>query len=524
MKRFHLALLVSAASIAAVPGTAHAAVGNPYFDGEDTAVAQAAGDNFRLNTYTLEPGCDTANRWETDRHIDIGDDNKSLHITVSPGEDFSIDQVLVPGRHTGYNVVNEFDTGTVDNDPDIDPGQTATNLEAPARDDLDIDDVSRFARVIICVSDHEDSGQNEPYAHSDGGPNAGEGVNPLIQDANEVYAKNRPIIQPTIATLGQGAFNGIARTYKLGLGYEIEQWYDEYTINDVPPFTLDWTDPMAFLDNPDGTNTPSHVSIPARIAGPVFGDGTVKVASTSSDPGYLTDGPGVLRVNDIDVAGEEFDDPHFEKSNYGQTDVFNVAGDPKSFCLGGPCPGLISFGTQGDLPVSWSIKASLAKVESLRDVEFTPTDFDTWEQGWQDYYCGKGPHPTLPLTPGTNSPDPRGECPVVNPPEHQPVPTPTNPNPVVVPAPVVNVPPPDLDDLVKACKSNRSIKFTWPKKAKAGKLLYQGKVVNAKRSRGRLRATARLNAKKVAPGAYVKVVQKTKTKHWTIKNKQFKVC
>jgi len=36
---------------------------------------------------------------------------------------------------------------------------------------------------------------------STGGPGATDGVS----DANEVYAKNRPIIKPTIASLGQGA-------------------------------------------------------------------------------------------------------------------------------------------------------------------------------------------------------------------------------------------------------------------------------------------------------------------------------
>ena len=45
-----------------------------------------------------------------------------------------------------------------------------------------------------------------------------------MSDANEVYAKNRPIIKPTIASLGQGAVPGI-KGYKLGLGYSVEKWY-----------------------------------------------------------------------------------------------------------------------------------------------------------------------------------------------------------------------------------------------------------------------------------------------------------
>jgi hypothetical protein len=431
---------------------------------------------------------------------------------VRDGAPFSIDQVLVPGKHTGYEVVNTFDTGTVNNDADIDPNQTATNLEAPDGDDVDYD------HLVVCVSDHEDSGQNEPYAHSNAG---GEGVNPLVSEANEVYAKNRPVIQPTIATLGQGALNGIAKTYKMGLGYEVESWYHEYTFADVPPFTLDWTDPMAFGDNPDGSNTPSHVSIPARIEGPVFGLYDGPSAKMSNGLPYLTDGPGVLRVNDIDIAGEEFDDPHFEQSNYGQTDVFHVAGDPKSFCLGGNCAGLISFGTQGDLPVSWTLKASLASVDSLRSVDFTPEDFDAWEQGWQDYYCGKAPHPTLPLTPGTNSPDPRASgCPVIiNLPETQPAPTPTTPTPTVQTVTKTNTVVVD-----NSCSGNRNHRITFSKKAKKGKLSYLGKSVKAHKSNGRLRATAKLKGVKGAKGSYVAVVKKTKVHKWSERTLLYKLC
>lgn len=499
MNSFRLALSVSAivAMMATMPLAANAAVGNPYHDGNDLAVDSAAGNNFRLNLRTLEPGCDSASRWMTDRHIDIGDDNRSLHVTVAPGENFSIDQVLVPGRHTGYEVVNDFDTGTRNDDPDIDPGQTATNLDAPLylnhRDELDIDDVSLFSRVIICVSDHEDSGQNEPYAHSDGGADADQEVS----KANEVYAKNRPILQPSIATLGQGKLNGVATYYKMGLGYSVEQWYTEDSIADSPAFSLDLTDPMGYALNPVG-NPASHVAIPARIAGPRFD--------------AVHDGPGVLRVNDIDVAGEEFGNPHFERANYGQTDVFNVAGDSKSF---------VEFGTEGDLPLTWSLKASLAAVDTLRSVEFSPADFDAWMNGWQAYYCGKGAKPAMALTPGTNSPDFRGGCAVqVNPQITLPAPTVANPNPapvaVTVSAPAAN----------RTCQSNRVIKFTWSKKAKSGKLQFRGRTVKAKRSHGRLRASADLRGMTATTGDYMKVVQTTKMKNGkTAKvSRSFKVC
>jgi hypothetical protein len=283
----------------------------------------------------------------------------------------------------------------------------------------------------------------------------------------------------------------------MGLGYSVEKWYDEYTIADSPAFTLDWTDPMAALDNPDGSNTPSHLSIPPRIAGPLF-------SSTA-------DGPGVLRVNDIDTSGELFADPHFEAADYGQTDVFNVAGDAQSFCLGGPCAGLISFGTQGDLPVSWSLKPSLAMVSSLRKVQFTDDDFRAWDKAWQNYYAGTGPKPTLPLTPGTNSPTPRVVV-VVNPPVVRPPATPATPAPAAVPVTTVTN---TTTNIVvdNSCTSNRVVKVTFAKSAKSGSLRFNGKTVKARRSHGRLRATANLRGIKGPKGSYVTVIQRSKSKH-----------
>jgi hypothetical protein len=413
--RFRLALGVSAlAAMMAVPTAASAAVGNPYRDGQDLSVASAAPGNFRLDPRGLEPNCF---KDPTFAHIDVGDSSTSVHVTNNDPR-VSIDQVLVPGTRTGYQVYNTFDTGTVNNDPDIDTGQQALSLSAPQYRDsvshLLLQDNVDAHGVIACVSDHEDAGQNEPYAPS---------ATPA--DKNEVFAKNRPIIQPTVATLGQAASNA-AKTYKLGMGYSIARWYSTANANaggETPLLRL--TDPMGFsLDKlvttavPGGISTTvaidtaaGHVSIPPRIAGPRFD--------------AVADGPGVQRVNDIDAAGEAFADPHFEDADYGQTSTFSVLGDAQSFCLGGPCAAIVAFGTQGDLPVTWSLKASLAAVDTLRSVSFTPAQFDAWEQGWQNYYCGKGPHPTMPLTPGTNSPDPR-DCPViVNPTEVRPTAAPT---------------------------------------------------------------------------------------------------
>lgn len=527
------AVVIAAMACSAAP--AMGAIGNRYNDGQDLAVSSAAGNNFRLDSRRLEPNCTTALAFGLK---DVGDSNTSLDI-LNTNPTFSIDQMLVPGVHTGYQVVNQFDTGTITTDPDIDPGQTAVNINGPQRRDpitkaLVQDDVALFGQVIVCYSDHDDSGQNEPYAHSNGGPGATDGVS----DANEVYAKNRPIIKPSIASLGQGAVRGI-KGYKLGLGYSIEKWYS--TANAAAGgenSLLRLTDPMGFsldklVTTPvlGGTTTTvaidtnaGHVRIPPRIAGPQFD--------------AVSDGPGVLRVNDIDLATEQFDDPHFEFSNYDQTDVFNVQGDAQSFCLGGfSCAGIVAFGAQGDLPIKWTVKASLAQVESMRDVSFTPAMFDAWEQGWQDYYCGKAAHPTLALTPGTNSPDPRGACPVVNPPQTQPLPTPANPNPAPVnltipPVTVGAVTAPaaktiaDAVNAVHPCTSNRKIKVTWGKTAKSGKLIFRGKTIKARRVNGKLTATINVSGM-VANGAdYMKVTQVTKTKggHTQSRVRQFKVC
>ena len=307
-----------------------------------------------------------------------------------------------------------------------------------------------------------------------------------MSDANEVYAKNRPIIKPTIASLGQGAVRGI-KGYKLGLGYSVEKWYSTANAGaggETPLLRL--TDPMGLLLDKlttvpvlGGTSTTAtiddaagHVSIPPRIAGPRFD--------------AVTDGPGVLRVNDIDIASEDFGNPHFEPANYDQTDVFEVRGDAKSFCLGGfSCAGIVAFGAQGDLPIKWTVKASLAAVESMRDVSLTPAMFDAWEQGWQDYYCGKAAHPALPLTPGTNSPDPRGSCPVVvNLPETRPT---AAPQVVVTPAPVTIVNAAAPAAAKPAAPATKKAKKATAKQKKAFKRC----MTKANRKSGKAKRTAR---------------------------------
>ena len=156
--------------------------------------------------------------------VDLGDSNEELQVRVLDIYRASIDQVLVAGETSGYRVYNTFDTGSINNDADIDPNQTATDMQGFGGEDVDECD------TIVCKSDHEDSGQNEPY----------------IQDGlpGEVAAKNRPIIQPTLAALGVSAITNL-NTYKAGFGYSVERWYAPHTIADNPVFTLPLTDPMA---------------------------------------------------------------------------------------------------------------------------------------------------------------------------------------------------------------------------------------------------------------------------------------
>ena len=186
------------AVILAVVGTADsfAAV---YNDGKDKAVDSAYPDLFQPRR--RRPGAwllsSTAGSCRTSR-IDFGDLSEELQVRVFDIWGRSVDQVLVAGDTSGYRVYNTFDTGSINNDADIDPNQTATDLMAFDGKNVDESD------TIVCMSDHEDSGQNEPYVQ-DGLP-------------GEVAAKNRPIIQPIVAALGVSAVEGL-NTYKVGFGY-----------------------------------------------------------------------------------------------------------------------------------------------------------------------------------------------------------------------------------------------------------------------------------------------------------------
>jgi hypothetical protein len=332
------------------------------------------GANFRLNPDTLEPGCFVGARMAS-THIDLeylaeGELAKELHISVKKDAPFSVDQVLVPSKYDGYAVYDtSFDTGHPGADPDIDPNQTAVDMFAPDLDPIDKGD------VIVCVSDHGDAALNRAYV-SDGLP-------------GEVAAVDRPVIQPLVSCLGASAIEPL-NTYKVGFGYDVERWYEPFA---EFPFI---TDPQHFAD---------HVLIK-----------------------YRADQPGVRRINDMDEYGEAYSDPHSEKTNYGQPIVFHMNGDAESYLHkslpgtvdGGTWPapfqeafadqtsalGLFTFTTQGDLPIRWTVKASLATEDSARYAELTDAFLRDWEARWQAYYDGTGAKPSEPLCPGTNSPAP----------------------------------------------------------------------------------------------------------------------
>jgi hypothetical protein len=385
----HMAALAAGVGLMAFATPAMADLG-------DVAVKQNAPE-FRLNPYTLEPGCFQVGSGykyrdvEVDSHIDVQENTKQAHITVDPDANFSIDQALIPGRDSGYNVYNTFDTGSVDNDADIDPDQTATDLEAP-----DGDDVDYAGKIIVCVSDHP-AEQNEPYIE-DGLP-------------GEVAAINRPIIQPLLSCIGASAVEPL-NTYKLGFGYGVAEgdWYDTYWAdqfrNDgVFGPGLSFGDPQAF--DTDGDDHFDHVFIKNRA-----------------------EQAGVRRFNDFDEFGEEFNNPHSEKTSYGQPVVFHENGDPYAYLhksLPGTVDGggigavwaealadqtsalgLLTFTAQGDLPMAWHLKASLAPEDYARSVMLDETTLEAWEAGWQAYYDGTGTRPAMPLCPGTNSPADNG--------------------------------------------------------------------------------------------------------------------
>ena len=66
----------------------------------------------------------------------------------------------------------------------------------------------------------------------------------------------------------------------------------------------------------------------------------------------------------MDEFGEEFG--HNDIADLGQTELFKLSGDPTAWTLSNnnrpdTLSNLITFTTQGDLPLSWTVRASLAQ-------------------------------------------------------------------------------------------------------------------------------------------------------------------
>jgi hypothetical protein len=351
-------MAIAAASFGLLAGasSAYALAGDQAIDGQAP---------FRLNPDTLEPGCfawSHRSATDLDDHIDLtalvdGDLVEELHVTVSDGAPYSVDQVLVAGKYAGYWVYNTFDTGTSGTDPDVDPNQTAVDLFGPEGSSL----IDKNA-VVLCVSDHNDNVQNEPYMQEAGGM---------------VSAKNRPVIQPVVTCLGVSAVEPL-NTYKAGFGYTLERSYvpDRFTA------LFGITDPNA--KDTDGDGWPDEVRLNPR-----------------EDRPY-----DARRVNDVDSFGEAFSG---DKDDYGQTRKFDLAGDPYAWTLSNnndpdTLSNLITFTAEGDLPLTWTVRPSLASSTSTRSATIDLAFLAAWEASWQAYFDGTGPHPTMLLCPGTNRP------------------------------------------------------------------------------------------------------------------------
>jgi hypothetical protein len=172
-------------------------------------------------------------------------------------------------------------------------------------------------------------------------------------------------------------------TYKVGFGYTTEQWYEPFAEVGLGPIT----DPMQFAD---------HV-----------------VFHKNGDPyAYLHKSlPGTINGGAWPAA--------FQEALADQTKA------PMD---------LFTFTAQGDLPLKWTVKPSLAPTSYSRSVALTDDALRAWEASWQAYYKG-GPKPAMPLAPGTNSPAPSSSV-VVNAPEKAVTVNPPGP----APAQVVQVP------------------------------------------------------------------------------------
>jgi len=324
----------------------------------DPGVASVA--PFRLDG-ALEPSAYLANSPATPFiHVTLLPGGREAHVTVDTGAGRKVDQVLVPRAAGllpgsvagGYVVYDHFTVGAGQQDS-VYAGQTGTNLFASTYAN-NVAGIIDLSHVVVVVSNDNQAAQNEPYTQE------ADGI---------VAAKNRPIITPAVSALGVSAI-GSLNTYRIGFGYSAS-WYSAPTF--LPFFV---TDPNAVA--PYAGGLPAFVLAAPRTAG-VY---------------------DARRVNDVDKAGESWTTPGAAD---GQTFLFKQSGDTTAW-TDSAGTGLLTTLTQGDLPISWTVRASLAPAAYLRTVSFTETQLRAWENEWFMYLAGKGPHPALALAPGTNSP------------------------------------------------------------------------------------------------------------------------
>jgi hypothetical protein len=463
--RFRLVLFVSALAAVTGAGTAQAAPG-------DRAISDPTPGEFRLDPHSLEPGCFSP------RFVPSNIDLSSFDLDVVANEElrvanysglqyfsYNIDQILVPAHGGGYQVYNSFNR----HGDDIAPGEQEGEMFAPGDGAIENDD------VILCVSD-ETAPQNEPYQQEAGGL---------------VSAKNRPIIAPKVTALGVSAVEPL-NTYKVGFGYDVESWYTMPTF-DGHGFFDAVTDPEASFFGSDGL--PNVVRLRARL----------------DDLPY-----DARRVNDVDKAGESW--THGDASD-GQDIYLRRSGDDTAWTDSNG-NGLLTTLTQGDLPIQWSLRPSLAAPSSFREAQLTDDDLRAWNAAWQAYYRGTGPKPTMMLPPGTNSPTPDTTV-IVNLPETNP----SGPAPQQ-PAAVTHVTNTTNTTVNAGCVSNRVIKMKFGKKVRKASVRVGNRVVRAHRHGGKLRARVSLKGMKGQPGDYVTTVVKTKKAHRKASERvrMFKLC
>lgn len=428
----------------------------------DRAISDPLPGSFRLDDGTLEPGCFVPGR---NAPVDI--DSHLVIGTDGLGEEAHVSVTNGAALSVDQVLVpSPIDGYSIYNTFDTGTVNTDADVD-PNQTATLLSSPTRFVDqrdIIVCLSGHGDAGQNEPYAQEDGGL---------------VSAINRPVIAPEVTALGVSPLAPL-NTLRVGFGYNVEQWYSG-TMFDQHELFPAVTDPEAsFFDS---------MGIP----------NVVRIAPRPNDFPY-----DAQRVNDVDEAGEAWTGGDVSD---GQNMFLSRSGDSTAWIRGGL--------TQGDLPYSWTLRPSLANPAAERMAALTDDDYRAWNAAWQAYYRGAGPKPSLPLAPRSNSPKPDTSV-IVNMPESR---------PTSAPQVVVSVTAPAAQP-AQFCKGFRVVRFSFSKKATAGKIRYNGKTVRAHKSDGRLRAAAKLRGVTAhSANARTKIVKMTKSHgSWHSKTLRVKIC